>query len=264
MMKNTFKLIGIAWITAIAIVLAFAACRRPLAHQFCPKTHFSAWPVDGGTGMRITLYTGGNRVVRIPPTIRGVPVTEIGNEAFRRLSITSVTIPNSVARIGDFAFLSNQLTSVTIPNSVTSIGRSAFAWNQLTSITIPNSVVSIGEAAFDANRLTSIIIPDNVTSIGEGAFFENQLTNVTIGNGVTSIGGLTFFRNQLTSVTIPHNVTRIDDVAFEENPLLNRITIGANVQLQGNPFPHNFHVFYNNNGRRAGTYTWNGTAWSFR
>jgi len=49
-----------------------------------------------------------------------------------------VTIPNSVTSIGDRAFARNELTTVSIPGSVTSVGRWAFAWNPtLESIRIP-------------------------------------------------------------------------------------------------------------------------------
>ena len=227
MMKNTKNrlLMAIAMLLFAAFML-FASCTRVQAQQFDPENHFTAWPIDGGTGMQITLYTGENRVVRIPPTIRGLPVTAIGNEAFRGLGLTSVSIPDSVTRIGDRAFADNQLTSVNIPNSVTSIGQAAFAINQLTSVTIPNNVTSIEEGAFYNNQLTSVKIPDSVTSIGQATFAENRISSISIGANVD---------------------------------LLYRLPDGR----IHHPFDNNFHVFYNNNGRRAGVYTWNGTAWSF-
>ena len=50
------------------------------------------------------------------------------------------------------------LTSITIPNSVTSIGGDAFAYcTGLTSVTIPNSVTSIGERAFAYFDIPTVI-----------------------------------------------------------------------------------------------------------
>ena len=145
-MKNIF--IGII---ALLLIPAFTV----EAQRFCPESDFQARPIDGGTGVEITGYIGINWHVRIPPQIRRIPVTRIGDGAFYNSNLISVTIPNRVTSIGNNAFRANQLTSVTIPNSVTSIGAVTFADNQLTSVTIPNSVTSLDRSAFDAGvRIT--------------------------------------------------------------------------------------------------------------
>lgn len=99
-------------------------------------------------------------------------ITEIENGAFHNcVSLTSVTIPDSVTSIGDYAFTLSSLMSVTIPNSVKSIGEAAFGATLLTSVTIPASVTSIGKGAFYwCSNLTSVTIPDSVTSIEKDAF----------------------------------------------------------------------------------------------
>ena len=123
----------------------------------------------------ITGYNGPGGVVTIPATLDGLPVTAIGQYAFRdNTSLTSVTIPNSVTSIEGYAFYyCTNLTSVTLPNSVTSLGNGAFYnCTGLTSVTIPSSVTSIGGGAFNScTGLTSVTIPNSVTSIGGAAFF---------------------------------------------------------------------------------------------
>jgi hypothetical protein len=115
-------------------------------------------------------------------------------------------------------------------------------------------ITTIHFTAFYMNSLTSVTIPNGVTSIGSNAFSYNQLTSVTIPNSVTSIGGMAFSHNQLTSVTIPSGVT-IEAVAFSNNRLTS-ITIGANVSLESpTGIDGDFLNVYNNNGKRAGTYT---------
>jgi len=78
--------------------------------------------------VRITRYTGNAATLNIPERIQGLPVTYIGNSAFRGNSrLTTVTIPSSVTSIGDYAFADCiNLTSIIIPSSVASIGNFAF------------------------------------------------------------------------------------------------------------------------------------------
>ena len=76
-----------------------------------------------------------------------------------------IVIPDGIIGIGDGAFAKRKLTSVTIPNGVTVIGDNAFSENNLTSIVIPDSVTEIGDMAFWLNRLTSITIGANVDMI---------------------------------------------------------------------------------------------------
>jgi len=104
--------------------------------------------------------------------IIGNGITEIGEGAFGGLSLTSVTIPNSVTVIGMLAFADNKLTNISFGNNVTHISHEAFARNNLTSVTIPPSVIQIGFSAFDGNPLTSITIGANV-ELDERVSFEN-------------------------------------------------------------------------------------------
>jgi hypothetical protein len=130
----------------------------------------------------ITKYVGWDAAVVIPETVNGIQVTAIGNNAFSRNDLTSVTIPNGVVSIGEEAFSPNNLTRVTIPDSVTSIGERAFARNQLTSVTVPGNNVIIGSSAFANNRLASVTIPGNNVIIRTQAFSDNPLTSITLGN----------------------------------------------------------------------------------
>ena len=129
----------------------------------------------------------------IASAYQGKPVTSIGEQAFLDcISLTSVTIPDSVMSIGNSSFSScTSLESVTIPDSVESIGNDAFLGCQsLKSIEIPGSVTDIGNYAFSfCAILKSIVIPEGVESIGSQAFYGCYgLTSVTIPDSVTSIG----------------------------------------------------------------------------
>ena len=161
----------------------------------------------------------------------------IAGSAFSgRISLKSVTIPNSVTSIGESAFNGTGLTSIIIPNSVTSIGQlTFFNCPDLTSI-----VVSNGNTTYDSrNNCNAIIktatntlvmgcknttIPNSVTSIGDAFYGCSGLTSIEIPNSVTSIGSSAFSGcSGLTSIEIPNSVTSIGSSAFTDCSRLSRV-----------------------------------------
>ena len=91
-----------------------------------PKSDFT-YKVEGGSAI-ITGYTGSDSVIVIPSSIDGYVVTKIGDDAFKTLKITSVSIPTTVTAIGWFAFADcNSLTAIVVPDSVKTIGYEAFS-----------------------------------------------------------------------------------------------------------------------------------------
>ena len=87
--------------------------------------------------------------LEIPAEIAGLPVTSIGEAAFRSSLLTSINIPDGVISIEDWAFhRCSSLASVIIPDSVTTIGDFAFAnCFGLKSVTIPQAFHSKDEAS---------------------------------------------------------------------------------------------------------------------
>jgi len=167
-----------AILLAAITLAAFASCADPLAGDlglYCPEDHFLFRTIDNGTAVEITGYVGGRIDVHIPPYIRGLPVTVIGDwgfqgEGYRIICdesneqvgwtwvkyITSITIPDSIIHIAIGAFNLNQLTSVTIPNGINYIGGWAFRNNQLAYIVIPNSDAYVSEDAFDIGTIVTM------------------------------------------------------------------------------------------------------------
>ena len=163
-----------------------------------------------GTFAEVIDYTGTEVKVKIASEYKGLPVTNIYNNAFEKSSITELVLPDTLLTIGSSAFYyCRSLTSVVIPDSVTSIGYKAFYFcDNLTSVVIGDSVTSIGSYAFrDCYNLTSVVIGDSVTSIGEWAFYNcDALTSVVIGDSVTSIGYDAFaYCSSLTQITVSEN-----------------------------------------------------------
>jgi hypothetical protein len=118
---------------------------------------------DAGTGITITGYHGGDRLVVVPNGILTfsesekkyeiLPVTAIGADAFRTRAgsqVVDVYIPNTVLRIGRRAFSRcTRLVNIRIPDSVSVIEAEAFrGCLKLTNVTISKNIESIGASAF--------------------------------------------------------------------------------------------------------------------
>ena len=104
------------------------------------------------------------------------------------MSISTVTIPNSVKEIGYWAFFGYYKNTA---------GNLVFA-SRLQSIKFGTGLEKIGGGAFVGRTgLTSISIPDNCTEISDGAFSNcDNLQTVTLGRNISIIGDHAFMSDQ--------------------------------------------------------------------
>lgn len=112
--------------------------------------------------------------IKIPATYEGLPVTEIGKNAFKgQAGLTGVTVPDSVTTIGGTAFHNcSSLASIALGKGVVTIKSSAFAsCTSLTEIAIPESVTTILPGAFArCTGLVSVTISQSVSKISNNVF----------------------------------------------------------------------------------------------
>ncbi len=163
-------------------------------------------------------YTGTDTTVRIPETIDGLPVTDIGVDVFRNNeTITHVYIPDSVTVIGENTFRGcTALVEVRFSDTLRYIPVAIFSGcKALKYANMPAALVGIEQSAFlDCVLLTEVILPESCNYISEKAF-----------SGCTS----------LTTVYAP-KVENIGQLTFSDCANLTNVTLYEGCYLHGNAF----------------------------
>lgn len=124
-------------------------------------------------------YKGKSKDVIMPDGI-----VRIGDSAFSRKAITSVTMPDSVESIGFGAFSDcKKLTNVVLSKNLKSIGINAFLFcDSLEKIGFPEGLEEIGICAFSGClHLKEALLPKSISEIGSAAF-SGCSELVSIGN----------------------------------------------------------------------------------
>lgn len=166
-------------------------------------------------------------------------ITEIGEFAFARSGLSSVTIPDGVIKIEYGAFYHcDDLSEVVIPDSVTEIEPYAFdktPWiTNMHTATYPYLIVGDGILLAYAGSDSVVNIPDGVKQIGPGVFKDHMgITAVNIPDTVEVIGEEAFMNcRNLKTVNGGKNLIKVRDRAFKGCPL-SQVVIPASMQEVG-------------------------------
>ena len=93
------------------------------------------YTVLGTTDANIAGYSGSDTQLIIPETLDKYKVTSIDDFAFmQNMTLTSVTVPQSVVKVGEYAFLETALTSITFLNAECEIFDSEYTIVQTATI----------------------------------------------------------------------------------------------------------------------------------
>ncbi len=184
---------------------------------------------------------------------------KIASQAFYQDSeLTEYEIGEGITEIGEFAFARSGLTSVTIPEGVTRIEYGAFYHcDNLKDVTLPNSIVEIEPYAFDKTAFTEnstepflvagdgiliayhgsdsvVNIPAGVKQIGPGVFKDHAgITAVNLPSTVQVIGEEAFMNcRNLKTVNGGENIVKVKDRAFMNCPL-SKVVIPASMEEVG-------------------------------
>lgn len=162
----------------------------------------------------------------------------IGELAFFRSTIKSISIPNTVRFIdyGAFRFCEN-LTSITIPNSVISIGDSAFRDSNISSANIGHGIMFLGAYVFTNTPLYENCTEDMfyVSNYCFGYSYGNTPShnhNLNIKEGTEGIASHAFSNAKIMHLSIPDSVRFIDSQAFSYTNLLT-VSLGSGIKRIG-------------------------------
>ena len=189
----------------------------------------------------IFKYDGDKKRLVIPSTINGVFITSLGENLFRKKSVTNVVLPQKLEIIGTGAFSETNLTDINFPESLLCIGDMAFCDTKLRDIKLPKTLKSIGGeygcGAFANTLIKEFIIPDSVEefnfqtfSADQGVGFDGNISaieHIYIGKNVKPrwFGGRIFMHSvfkgcrKLANIEVhPENIyfTCVDNVLFDK------------------------------------------------
>ena len=156
----------------------------------------------------------------IPTTIAGLPVTSIGESAFREARwLRSVVIPEGVTSIGIFAFRHCiRLESVKFPQSLRELNNACFERNpKLAMIDLPDDLESIGPSAFrNCTALQWVCLPQKLWHIDQGSFSGcSSLSSIELPESLHSVGSWAFSNcESLAEISIPSSVESLGTGAF--------------------------------------------------
>ncbi len=121
-------------------------------------------------GWRITRFLGGNAcsILRIPETLGGKPVQEIGDAVFNdNQIIREVFLPKNLRIIRRAAFMNSSVQRVYFASGLQVIERGAFQGSHLKSAILPNTVLKLEAYAFADTPLERLHLSEGVMDIGE-------------------------------------------------------------------------------------------------
>ena len=121
-------------------------------------------------GWRITRFSGGNAcsILRIPETLGGKPVQEIGDAVFNdNQIIREVFLPKNLRIIRRAAFMNSSVQRVYFASGLQVIERGAFQGSHLKSAILPNTVLKLEAYAFADTPLERLHLSEGVMDIGE-------------------------------------------------------------------------------------------------
>ncbi|MCI8637691.1 MAG: leucine-rich repeat protein [Coprococcus sp.] len=165
----------------------------------------------------------------------GKKVQGIGNSAFRKMGITSLSLPENVKADYDDSTWSTTGQGLTERGDFF-ISASAFLGNALTTLELPDGVIYVGGNAFSQNQLTSVKLPKSLMQAANGSFSRNSISSLEFPaktDFALQVDAQAFAINTIKSVQIPSNTEKLDKYTFLQNTGMEPVTSGTTAEKKG-------------------------------
>lgn len=188
----------------------------------------------------IVLKSNNSLIAACGNTVIDKTIVTIGNYAYCKAQIDTITIPANITTIGSYAFKGSSVKQVIFDENSNLTKIDSYAFSGATNLESINLEVcsvlnEIWHYSFDGcQSLTSIVIPSNVTRIFRFSFYNaSGLSSVTLPeNGkLYEIGQSAFYGCSFEEIYIPSTVTIVDNDAFSYNKSLKTVIFADDINL---------------------------------
>lgn len=165
-------------------------------------------------------------------------ITVLGSSVFKdHVSLTKVTLPESLREIGDSAFAGcSALTSAALPDGLRKLGGHAFSGCGLTAVALPGHIQAVGPFAFEGcSQLAAVTMPESSgLSCIEAGTFKNcaSLAQITLPDTVLTLGASAFSGcRALEWVCLPAYMEELGTGAFYGCVSLTAVTLSDGISV---------------------------------
>lgn len=189
------------------------------AGETSKKVSVDAWVVSGLSEQGVKKLETNKKLVIPAKDTNGKNIQGIGEKAFSKMGIESLTLPKNVKADWDDATWETSGKGVKERGDFF-IGASAFLGNNLTTLELPEGVIYVGNSAFNANKLTTVKLPKTLMQLANQSFVKNSIVSVEFPEKTDfalGIDALAFGANKMKSIELPVNTEKLDKNAFVKN-----------------------------------------------